>query len=51
MRGKKAEWTMTADFSQFGKDPEELKVILRDEVEMTPEGNKKDYLCSSAKIQ
>lgn len=44
MRGKKAEWTMTADFSQFEKDPEELKAILRNEVEMTPEGNKKDYL-------
>lgn len=44
MRGMKAEWTMSADFSQFGKDPEELKVILRDEVEAIPDGNKRDYL-------
>lgn len=44
MRGKKAEWIMTADFSQFGKDPEEFKVILRNEIEVVPEGNKRDYL-------
>ncbi|MBU7027415.1 MAG: ACT domain-containing protein [Theionarchaea archaeon] len=44
MRGKKAEWTMSADFSGFSEDPEELKDILIKEIEKNPDKSKKEYL-------
>ncbi|MBU7025966.1 MAG: ACT domain-containing protein [Theionarchaea archaeon] len=44
MRGKRAEWTMSADFSGFSEGPEELKEVLMQEIEVIPDENKKEYL-------
>lgn len=44
MRGMKAEWTMSADFHRFDGDPEKLNDILRNEIEGSPNGDKRGYL-------
>jgi hypothetical protein len=44
MRGMKAEWTMSADFSKFDEDPRSFKEILRKEIEENPDKKKKEYL-------
>jgi hypothetical protein len=44
MRGKKAEWTMSVDFSGFKGDPEELKEVLIQEIERNADDERREYL-------
>jgi hypothetical protein len=44
MKGVRAEWAISADFSRFNGDPEEFKEVLRKEIEENPDENKRKEL-------
>lgn len=44
MRGKRAEWTMSADFHRFNENPEKLKEILMNEIDQNVDGERREYL-------
>ena len=44
LRGGKAEWTTSADFSEFNGGPEKFKNILKREIEENHDRKKREYL-------